>query len=135
MTAQSGLCRTRSENPKTGFPTMRLNYVSVLTGRKTSKRIECGLHVCNINRSHCPNDTDNFFTYDDTSNDEEVVPLSIGVSLVIIVAVLLVLSMIGAALFVVLVKADKREKEWRLRAEAEVEVFFIQGVRQSRIYF
>ena len=128
MTSQPGLCRIRSETPKTSFPTTRLNYVSALTGQKTSKRIKCGPYVCNINRSHCPNDThfdtDNYYTYDVTSNDEEVVPLSIGVSLVIIVAVLLVLSMIGAALFVVLLKADRREKEWRMRAEAEVEVFF-----------
>ena len=93
----------------------------LFTGRKSSAGIPCGTYVCDIDRTHCPNDTDIYIRDGDaTSDDVEVIPLPLGVSLVIIVAVLLLISLIGAALFWVLVKADIREEQWRKKMEAEV---------------
>ena len=106
-----------------------LYHISFLfTGRKSSGRIPCGHYICDIDRTHCPNDTDFYMRNGDvTSGDvifEEGFSLPLGVSFVIMIAVLLLPSLIGAALFWVLVKIDIREEVWRMKMEAEVRFFF-----------
>ena len=97
------------------------HFFFLFTGRKSSGWIPCGNHVCNIDRTHCPNDTDIYMQDGDVTSDyEEVIPLPLGVSFVIIIAVLLLPSLIAAALFWVLVKIDVREELWRIKMDVEV---------------